>query len=277
MSPGYGPYRDEFISRVLRDPAHMKRFKAGQPLPPNYGVGLDERCIEYPWLFSHLSPETQRLLDAGSALNHAFLLENPILARKKLHILTLAPEPYAFWQQGISYLYEDLREIPAKDCFYDEVACISTLEHVGMDSTFYTHRPEHHEESPGDFAQAIHELRRVLKPGGRLYLTVPYGFYRNIGVIQVFDAAVLEQAIREFGPAEASITYYRYTAQGWNVSTAGECAASEYVDCYFRYFMTPEQDRPAELPREPDLAAAARAVACVVLTRAMEPEDRPRE
>ncbi len=270
MSPGYSSYKDEFIGRALRDPHLMEIFRQGKPLPARYGIGIDERCIEYPWLFAHLHKGEGRALDAGSVLNHAYLLDHPTLAMKKLHILTLAPEPEAFWQRGISYLYEDLRSIPVKDALYDEIICLSTLEHVGMDSSFYTHRKEHIEQQPGDYLAAVRELHRVLKPGGRLLLTVPYGAYRNIGVMQVFDAPMLEQVIRAFGPAQVNTTYYRYTEAGWNVASASECATSQYTDIYFRYFMTPEDERPEEMPREPDLAVAARAVACMVLTRKLE-------
>jgi hypothetical protein len=34
------------------------------------------------------------------------------------------------------------------------------------------------------------ELRRVLKPKGRLFLTVPYGIHRDYGLFQQFDHAL---------------------------------------------------------------------------------------
>jgi SAM-dependent methyltransferase len=270
MSPGYEQYREEFIDRVLNDQVILVRFRTGAPLPPRYGVGIDERCIEYPWLFARLPATAERLLDAGSILNHRFLIDHPTLAAKKLHILTLAPEHAAFWQRGIAYLYEDLRAIPIRDELYDTVICISTLEHVGLDASYYTRNPAHRENHPDAFVPAIQELRRVLRPGGRLYLTVPYGVPRNIGSMQVFDAALLARAIEAFAPAHTDSTYYRYTAHGWQVAGADACATAEYVECYHRYNETPESVRPAEFPREPDLAAAARAVACLVLAKDME-------
>src|SRR6185369_11734557 len=114
------------------------------------GVGIDERCVEYPWLVSRLSREPETMLDAGSALNHAFLLDLPQLSTKKLHILTLAPERNCFFQRGIGYLYEDLRRLPLRSELYDCVACISTLEHVGCDNTAYTGGAEHGAEQDPD-------------------------------------------------------------------------------------------------------------------------------
>src|SRR5690606_32884275 len=50
------PWSDEyvkqhraFVSRALDDPDLMLRFRRGQPLPEGYGVGFDERVIEFPW------------------------------------------------------------------------------------------------------------------------------------------------------------------------------------------------------------------------------------
>jgi hypothetical protein len=88
---------------------------------------------EYSWLLAHLQSGPEIFLDAGSALNHAFILEQPVLEKKKLHILTLAPESNCFWQKGISYLYHDLRSIPIRDGYYDAIVGLSTLEHVGCD------------------------------------------------------------------------------------------------------------------------------------------------
>jgi SAM-dependent methyltransferase len=266
-SRGYEAYKDEYIGRVLRDDRLLSLFKGGKRLPGGYGFGLDERCVEYPWLLAHIGAAPERVLDAGSALNHLLLLRNATLVHKKLHILTLAPEHYAFWQLGISYLYEDLRRLPMHDSLYDSVVCISTLEHVGLDSSFYTHREEHQESQPCSFVQAIKEMLRVLKPGGRLFLTVPYGRYKNIGVMQVFDDRLLQDAIDAFGPSTVSKRYYLYTGNGWQTARAEECAEAVYVEAYFDYFKMPPEERPVSIPREPDNAAAARAVVCVLLTR----------
>jgi ubiquinone/menaquinone biosynthesis C-methylase UbiE len=38
-------------------------------------------------------------------------------------------------QNNISYVYGDLRNTILKDQCFDEIVCISTLEHIGMDNT----------------------------------------------------------------------------------------------------------------------------------------------
>ena len=250
--------------QALADKTLLECFRRNEPLPLGYGVGVDERCIEYPWLLAHLHDEPEVLLDAGSALNYDFILNHPVFRSKVIHILTLAPEASCFWQRGISYLFHDLRDIPIRNAYYDTIACLSTLEHVGCDNTLYTYTDADREHLPEDFVLVIHELRRTLKTGGTLFLTVPFGVYRHFGTFQQFDRKLLSRAVEAFGKtSKVTETFYRYTAEGWQLADAADCAACEYVEWITR----PHDQWPNPLPVEPDLAAAARAVACVRLTK----------
>jgi len=57
----------------------------------------------------------------------------------------------------IDYQY-DIHDLPFKDSSFDAVVCISILEHIP--------RPQ----------QAIAELHRVLKPGGKIWVQMPFQF-----------------------------------------------------------------------------------------------------
>lgn len=263
-SSGYGFYRSRFIDQGLRDQDLLQRFRRREPLPPGYGVAVDERCVEYLWLVAQLDDGPEVLLDAGSTLNHEFILDQPVFRRKVMHILTLAPEATCFWQRGISYLFGDLRDIPIRDGYYDTIACLSTLEHVGCDNTLYTDDPVHREYRSDGLVLATRELFRVLKPGGSLYLTVPFGAYRHYGTFQQFDRDLLSGAVASvFEPARVTETFYRYSAAGWQLADPEECADCEYVEWINR----PQGQWPKPMPVEPDRAAAARAVACVRLVK----------
>ena len=265
-SSGYGLYHTELIAQVLSDDSLLEGFRNSQPLPDDYGIGIDERCIEYPWLVSHLPVEAECVLDAGSVLNYDVILNHPIFDNKKLHILTLAPEGNCFWQKGVSYLYDDLRDIPIRDDYYDAIVCLSTLEHIGCDNILYTQDESYRENQSDDFVLAMKELRRVLKLGGALFLSVPFGIHRYFGTFQQFDRKLLSRAVEAFGSAsQVTETFYRYTANGWQLTTAEDCAECEYVEWVANAWQHPQL--PSPIPVETDLAAAARAVACVHLVK----------
>jgi SAM-dependent methyltransferase len=257
-SEGYKPYRNQLLQQVVGDPEILACFQAGKPLPENYGFGVDERVIEYPWVISHLNNSGGRLLDAGSTLNYPYLMELAPIASKQIVIMTLAPEQQ-FGKANISYLYGDLRDIGFKDSLFDQIVCISTLEHVGLDNTrLYTSDATFAQAELQDYRQVLRELKRVLVPGGQLFLTVPFGKAQNIGWMQQFDAAGIAEIVATLGSDTTQQTIYQYTSQGWILSDANQCSACEYFDVH----TTP-------IPAS-DRAAAARAVACLEFTKQAE-------
>jgi SAM-dependent methyltransferase len=256
LTIGYFDFRNDFLRDVLRDSTLCARFKHHYPLPHGYGYRLDERVVEYPWVISRLSNQTNYLLDAGSTLNFDFLLDIPVLRQKSVVIYTLAPEQNPPPHPNVSYIYGDLRNTILRDHLFDEIVCISTLEHIGMDNTLvYTQDQRYKEARFWDYQDVLREFQRLLVPGGRLFLTVPYGKYQNCGWMQQFDRARLDDAIRVFDGKLEDQAFYRYTPEGWILSNVDECAECEYFDFYARSGF------------DPDYATAARAVACVVLSR----------
>lgn len=249
---GYAEYRNRFLLSVFADPALMRRFRHGSKLPAGYGVRMDERTVEYPWVLSHLKDRSTHLLDAGATLIFPFLLDLPLLQAKTMVVYTLAPEKWIYQLPNVSYIYGDLRDTILKDGLFQEIVCLSTLDHVGMDNTkIYSEDSRFCEQSPREYRLVLQELRRLLAPGGRLLITVPYGRYANLGWMQQFDAPRLQDLIDSFDGKVAAQTLYKYQETGWQVASAEECADSVYFDIH----STPEI--------ESDGAAAARAVACV--------------
>jgi SAM-dependent methyltransferase len=221
---GYPAYREATLAKALE----LKPF-LGSDLPLGFGSHCDERIVEYPWLLESLPAGRGRLLDAGSVLNSDLVLKHPKLREKQITITTLAPEDQAHWWKGVSYTYEDIRELSFRDSYFDSVVCISTLEHVGMDNArFYTRDGSKRETSPSDYLVFMDQLRRVLKTGGTLYLTVPFGRYSNEGWLQVFDSALVEQLIARFNPSRSEAHFFKYQSHQWQRSTRETCSGAGY-------------------------------------------------
>ncbi|PSN19410.1 hypothetical protein C7271_07490 [filamentous cyanobacterium CCP5] len=251
FSRGYTAYKQQVIEQILQE-----NLFGVDRLPSGYGLRLDERVIEYPWLLSRLPVNAGKILDAGSVLNFEWLLNQPGLQNKRLFISTLAPEKACFWQRGISYVYEDLRSACYRDRYFDWVVCLSTLEHVGLDNTrLYTQDIFQPETYPDTYLIAIKELQRILKPGGRLYLSVPFGSYKNHGWLQIFDQTMVNRVIDAFVPAQWEAHYFQYQLEGWQTATSEACQNATYFDWY------------EHGGHDPDYAAAARAVVCLEMVK----------
>ena len=251
--PGYGEHKLLELQRAAADEELLRTFARNEPLPDGHGVGLDERLVEYLWVLARLGEGRQTILDAGSTLNFEWIASHPRLRHKAVVVYNLAPEgtlPHA----NYSYVYGDLRSTILKSECLDLVVCISTLEHVGMDNTvFYTHDTSYQESAPEGCRRVMAEFNRVLVPGGRVLLTVPFGRYQDFGWFRQFDANALQEAIAAFDGALRQISYFKYTESGWVRADAESCR-----DCEFLHVSD-----GASRPR----VVSARAVACVELEK----------
>ncbi len=259
-SRGYVASRTHLIKKELA----LNSFNL-QQLPNHYGHGFDERVIEYPWVFSRLSKQKAQLLDAGSVLNFDYILDQSNLKEKKITISTLAPERNCYWFKNISYVFEDFRQSCFKENHFDEIICLSTLEHVGLDNDVYTAGAESGirgealgeslTQKSGSFLQAISELKRILKPGGKIYLSMPYGRHVNHGWLQVFDSKMVDEIYSQFSSSSILEWIFIYTPKGWKISNRDEAKNALYFD----------KHKPISETNES--LAAAEAVICIELTK----------
>jgi SAM-dependent methyltransferase len=250
-TPEYAATHRAFLEAVLYDVDLVARFADNKALPDGFGVGLDERVVEYPWLISQLSGG--RVLDAGSVLNHAHILDRVLPSIESPSITTLQPEPQSFPERGIDYHYGDLRELSFEDESFDAVVCLSTLEHVGMDNSVYGSGLPRAADSRREARRALSELERVSASSGKLLISVPFGQREDHGWFRQFDADDLADLLSAPRFATVKTEIFKYSAAGWQRSSAPDAASCRYRD--YHHDTTPVAD----------LAAAARAVACVVI------------
>jgi ubiquinone/menaquinone biosynthesis C-methylase UbiE len=192
------------------------------------------------------------------------LLEHPVLQLYKKHIITLAPENVCYWERGISYIFGDLRDLLVRDNYFDVVVCISTLEHIGMDNTaLYTSDQSFKENIHNDYLKVVREIWRVLKPGGKCHLTMPFGQYQYDVFQQQFNVEMLTRIMETFNPSSFNEYYYKYSEAGWNIATQSECKDARYFNVHkTKYF-----DKNSTLDFDTDKAAAARAIVTLELIK----------
>ncbi len=149
-----------------------------------------------------------------------------------------------------------MRQACYRENYFDWIVSLSTIEHIGMDNTLlYTMDGSKKENLPEAHLIALEEYRRILKPGGILYLSVPFGRRRNHGWFQVFDSARVDALISRFSPSSVREDHFRYTPTGWQISSREE---SKDATCF---------DIHEKKSYDEDYAAFSRAVVCLELTK----------
>jgi SAM-dependent methyltransferase len=205
-----GPYHRLEVARHERHYARsMDRPAdfAAPDLPRGYGIGLTERAVEFGWVGHQLGPGD--VLDAGTCL-------------------TLEPEARSWPERGVRYLYEDLRRLEIPDATFDLAVSLSTLEHVGLDnSRFYD--SDAPQGNPDEEAQrAMRELRRVVKPGGHLLITVPFGRSWRTDWVRTFDGDQLDALVGSVDPVATQESVFRRASTGWRRVHRDQAADAGY-------------------------------------------------
>lgn len=129
---------------------------------------MSERIVEIPFVLRNIAPEDQRILDVGCC-ESVLPFE---LAHLGYEVWAIDQRPYPLTHPNLNFVQGDICESGFASNFFDGVVCLSTLEHIGLG--YYGDAP--HER--GDLA-AVNELWRVLKPGGKLLFTAPFGVPRE--------------------------------------------------------------------------------------------------
>lgn len=258
-STGYSLFKENLIKEAINSHSIIEKFAKEIALDEKYGEFIDERIVEYPWIISRLSHSKGKLFDAGSILNFDYLINHEFVANKELTIATLEPEYNCFWKNKVSYIFCDLRHLPFQDNWFDEVVSLSTIEHIGMNNSMYSNNPNFVENETWSFLEAIAELKRVVKVGGKVYISVPYGEYTNFGWYQQFNTEMIDKLIATFSPSKIKETYFCYENSGWNFSDKHYCANVKGFNIHDTKYFNPNSKKDYD----PDFAACSRGIAAL--------------
>ncbi|MFB3921484.1 MAG: class I SAM-dependent methyltransferase [Terriglobia bacterium] len=141
-------------------------------------LGCSERIVEVPFVHRHLPyPFRGRLLDVG-------YLESEIIyemASLGFDTWGIDIRPSAAEYPGVRYVQGDVIRYPFEAKSFDVVIALSTVEHIGLMA--YGNIAK---DPDGDL-HALQAINRILKPTGRLLLTVPFGKRGATDWYRVYD------------------------------------------------------------------------------------------
>ena len=182
--------------------------------------GYSARCVELPWLMHQLRGISHRnILDIGFSLAALDYLRILLDLRKEEGVALQAidivdpkrvferyPEEWHHEIRQVPVIVEDIRTARLPIDQFDTVLCISMIEHIGYDkaagmdskSAFVrTAKPEDVNLVRSDRVEEIvlAQIRKALKRGGHLLLTVPAG---KGGVVLLKDSLGLYCAQFEY-------------------------------------------------------------------------------
>jgi len=245
FSPGYNFYK----WKIIKDKINKSKININS----QEGYGLDERIVEYPWVISELRKYKGKLLDAGSTLNFPQILDL-LKSKYKVTIQTLYPENYCNFENGVSYIYEDITKQIFNKNQFDVITCISTLEHIGFDVSIYNdNNKKKIVNSVNDYLKAIENFNLILKKDGVLLITIPYGKHQKFNDLQQFDKKMLDLIISKFKPKKYSLFFSIYKNKKWQICNQDDCD-----NIMFRHFSEKSSV---------DNAASARSIAMIKLIK----------
>jgi len=152
-----------FVLRALK-----RRVQSGTgraPLPMNL---LGDRDIEWSFVAAHMPSGPGEALDFGPGGSFLAL----IAAKRGFNVTAIDLEgvcwPYV--HPRLQFIQGDILKLPLAENHYDLVINCSTVEHVGLVGRYGVT-----ESRPDGDLEAMERLKRAMKPGGTMLLTVPVG------------------------------------------------------------------------------------------------------
>ncbi|MDP2653557.1 MAG: class I SAM-dependent methyltransferase [Candidatus Omnitrophota bacterium] len=183
-------------SYFINNPVFLK-YKTRMRLAPPFGreeflksVFVNERIVEIPFAIACLSalPKGSKILDLGCT-ESTFPLQAACLGYR---VTGFDFRPYPYTHPSLEFVQGDIVNLPFPPASFDAVFCISTIEHIGIG--FYA------DPLSGVDAdhQAAGEAGKVLKTGGILVLTVPYGAGQANKHHRIYDQKTLAALLKDF-------------------------------------------------------------------------------
>ncbi|HJT78140.1 MAG TPA: class I SAM-dependent methyltransferase, partial [Gemmataceae bacterium] len=192
------------------NPPMVVQVQQGQPRL----LAVTERIVEHIFVHTRLPKPPARVLDLGCAES-----TNSIeMASLGYEVVGMDLREMPVQHPNFRMVCGDIGNVPFPDASFDVVVSLSTIEHVGLE--WYTPPPDGTTDH-----KVVAEAKRVLRPGGRFLLTIPFGRAAVTPVHRVYDAAMLEALVKPFRRVETA--YAVREGDAWSFTTDGARAARQ--------------------------------------------------
>ena len=148
-----------------------------------------ERIIEKAWVLRHLEglDNGSKILDVGCAES----LLSMELASNGFLVIGVDVRHFPLSHPNFHLIQGDVTTAPLEPCFFDAAILLSTIEHIGL-GWYGDPKGENQQEA------AMAQIYRLLKPGGRLLVTVPFGRPALTPLHRIFDPPGLRKLLEKF-------------------------------------------------------------------------------
>jgi len=180
----------------------------------NEVVHINERIVEHPWVFANLGIREGRVLDVGCCWS-SLSIE---LACLGYEVWGIDISLYGLKHPNFKFVREDICETSLPKEYFDRVLAVSTIEHLGLG---------HFGDPKGTSRDkmAMDRIHILLKPGGKLLLTVPFGRSKELSWFRVYDSESLHKLVCAF--EVESKEFYVLKKDGWTRTTEQSASLQE--------------------------------------------------
>lgn len=178
----------------------------------------NERVAEIAFVLGHVSARPGiRILDFGCVES----LTPIFLASLGAVVVGVDLRNYEFEHPNFHFVRGDLLEVGLPPGAFDEIVAISAVEHAGLDVYGSSIDPEADRK-------VVREFHRLLRPSGRLLLTVPYGQRIVTKDLRIYDQTQLEHLLGSFAVEAHEFYVKAEDGSHWRHAPEKEAAGAGY-------------------------------------------------
>ena len=182
---------------------------------------LSERAVEYSFLARNLLPfrNNMKILDVGSELSALTRALGKFGKYKKWEVFGIDIAkglPHVSKEEKeesrLLLMRMDTRFAGFRNEVFDKIICVSTVEHIGIQSSHYIVGEY---DARGD-VKTFSEIYRILKKGGRVVLTVPFtdgSIHGNHKEHRIYRSSTVSKLISRFRVKRKE--FYIYVEGKW--------------------------------------------------------------